>query len=179
MSDLEFIKNEDLRLTLENSNEYIYAVLENLKKNEQSELYKEETYRVIILYVISAIEAVLLYFYKEREEKMEYLDYKFVAPLPKNYIHSEKNSFPVVIAVQEKVGKEDHRIGLNDLVTFFKNKKLIQPKTASQILELNEIRNTFHFSKPRTKKCSLEHVESALKLLLHTIEKAPASLKIK
>ena len=54
MSDLDFIKDKELRSTLENSIEYIYALFEESKNGEQKQLYKEETYRVIILYVISA-----------------------------------------------------------------------------------------------------------------------------
>lgn len=179
MSDLEFIEDEELRKTLDNSIEYIYALLENSKNSEQSELYKKETYRVIILYVISAIEAILFYFYKERGEKMEYPEYKFVEPLSKNYIHSENKGFPVVVAVQEKVEKKEFQIGLHDLVNFFKSKKLIKKETVNDILELNDIRNTFHFNKPRIKNCDLKRVESALKLLVYVIEKAPLALKLK
>lgn len=177
MSDLEFIKDKELRETLENAIEYIYALFENSKNNEQKELYKEETYRVIILYVISAIEAVLLYFYKERGEKMEYPEYKFITLLPKEYIHIGRKGLPVVIAVQEKAEKKEYQIGLHDLVTFLKSKKLIKEETAVDILELNDIRNTFHFNKPRAKCCDLERVESALKLLVHTIKNAPLALK--
>ena len=179
MNDLEFIKDKELRITLENSIEYIYALFEQSKDGEQKQLYKEETYRVLILYVISAIEAIFLYFYKERGEKIEYLEYKFVEPLSENYFHNKKKGLPVIVAVQEKVEKKEHQIGLHDLITFFRGKKLIQEKTADDILELNDVRNTFHFSKPRIKSCDLERVESSLKLLVRTIKKAPLVLKIK
>ena len=178
MSDLDFIKDKELRSTIENSIEYIYALYEEVKKGEQNLMYKEETYRVIILYVISAIEAILLYFYKERKEKIEHAEYKFIQKLA-NYSHKEKQELPVIIAVQEQVENNEHQIGLYDLVTLFKNKGLIQEKTAGDIIEINDVRNTFHFSKPRTKKCDLERVESALSLLVRTIKKAPTALKVK
>lgn len=177
MSDLDFIKDKELRKTLEDSIEYIYTLFEQSKDDGQKELYREETHRVIILYVISAIEAVLLYFYKERGEKIEYLEYKFVQTLPTGYGHHGKTGLPVVVAVQEKLEKPEHQIGTHDLVNFFKTKKLIQEKTATDILELNDVRNTFHFSKPRAKNCDLKRVESALQLLVHTLEKAPRALK--
>ncbi len=177
MNNLDFITNKDLRSTIENSIEYIYALLEDSKNSKQKELYREETHRVIILYVISVIEAVLLYFYKERGEKMEYVEYKFAEQISEKYFHSEKKGLPVVVAVQEKIEKKEYQIGLHELVIFFKDKKLIKEKTVDDILELNDIRNTFHFNKPRTKKCDLVHVESALKLLVYTIEKAPLALK--
>jgi hypothetical protein len=110
---------------------------------------------------------------------MEYPTYKFIASLPKNYTHSERRDSPVVIAVQEKEEKKEYQIGLNDLVIFFKDKKLIREKTAEDILKINDIRNTFHFNKSRTKKCDLAHVEEALKLLVHTIENAPLAMKVK
>ena len=178
MSDLDFIKDKQLRSTLENSIEYIYALFEESKNGEQKELYKEETYRVIILYVISAIEAVLMYFYKERQEKIEYIDYRFVQYLSENYTHIKKKDFPVVIAVQEKIVKKERDISLRDLVVLFRDKKRIKEKTAKDILELNDLRNTFHFSKPRTKNCDLKSVEAALNLLVYTLEGAPKALVI-
>lgn len=179
MNDLDFIKDKELRKTLEDSIEYIYTLFEQSKEDEQEDLYREETYRVIILYVVSAIEAVLLYFYKVRGEKIEYLEYKFVQTLPAGYGYHGKAGLPVVVAVQEKVVKQEYQIGLHDLVNFFRIKKLIQEKTASDILELNDVRNTFHFSKPRAKNCDLKRVESALQLLVHTLERAPKVLQNK
>ncbi len=173
MSNLDFIKDKDLRKTLEDSIEYIYALFEQSKNDGQKELYREETYRVIILYIISAIEAVLLYFYKIRGEKIEYLEYKFVQTLPPKYEHREKIGLPVIIAVQEKLEKQEQQIGLHDLVIFFKTKKLIKEKTSNDILELNDLRNTFHFNKPRAKNCDSQRVEVALQLLVYILERAP------
>ena len=176
MNDLDFIEDASLRKTLEDSIEFTYALFERSKEDGQNKLYQEETYRVIILYVVSAIEAVLLYFYKVRGEKIEYLEYKFVQPLSTEYVHTKKSGFPVVVAVQKKIEKEEHQIGLHDLVQFFKAKKLIQKTTANDILELNDMRNTLHFSKPRAKNCDVKQVEAAFKLLLHTLETAPKAL---
>ncbi len=179
MDDLDFIKDNELRKTLEDSIEYIFALFEQSKDAGQKEIYREETYRVIILYIVSVIEAVMLYFYKARGEKIGYIEYKFVQTLPLEYGHREKIGLPVVIAVQEKLDKQEHQIGLRDLVIFFKTKRLIQEKTSDDILELNDVRNTFHLSKPRAKNCDLKRVESALNLLVHTIKRAPEALKNK
>lgn len=180
MSDLDFIEDTALRKTLDNSIDYIYALFKQSKDKEQTELYKEETNRVIILYVVSAIEAVLLYFYKVRGEKITYPEYRFVESLPERYIHKDKEGSPVVVAVQETMEKKEHQIGLHDLATFFKEKKLIQEKTVGEILELNALRNTFHFNKPRTEfTCDLNRVESALQLLVRTLQNAPKALGLK
>ncbi len=175
MNTLDFIEDTDLRKTLEDSIEYIYALYER-SKTEKNDLYKEETYRVIIVYVISAIEAVLLYLYKVRGEKLEYNDYKYVQFLNNKYIHKDKPNLTVVVAVLERVEKQEYQISLHDLIMFFLEKKLIQKSTADDILEKNDIRNTLHFSKTRTKKCDLSKVEEAFKLLLYTLERAPKAL---
>jgi len=182
MSDLDFIEDAELRKTLENSIEYISTLFKQSKdtEKEQTELYKEETYRVIILYVVSAIEAVLLYFYKVRGEKITYPEYKFVQILPEQFLYKEKEGSSVVVAVQETMEKKEHQIGLQDLAIFFKGKKLILEKTAIEILELNSLRNTFHFNKPRTNfTCDLKRVESALELLVRTLQNAPKALAVK
>ncbi len=179
MKELDFIKDEDLRKTLEDSIDFIYNFHEQSKGDEHNKLYQEEVYRIIILYVVSVIEAVLLYFYKIRGEKIEHSEYKFVHMLPPEFGHMNKAKLPLVIAVQVKVEKQDYDIGLHGLVIFFKAKKLIQDKTADDILELNDVRNTFHLNKPRAKKCDLERVEAALNLLVHTIENAPKALEKK
>lgn len=180
MSDLDFIEDITLRKTLDNSIEYIYALFEQSKNKGENKLYQEETNRVIILYVVSAIEAVLLYFYKVRGEKITYPEYRFVESLPEGYIHKDKAESPVVVAVQETMEKKEHQIRLNDLATFFKEKKLIQEKTVDEILGLNALRNTFHFNKPRTDfVCDLNRVESALQMLVRTLQKAPKALGVK
>lgn len=177
MNDLDFIEDTELRKRTEGSIEYSYALLEKSKNDEQSALYREETYRVIILYVVSAIEAILLYLYRVRGEKLVFLDYKFVQPLSPDYRHAKKVGLPVVVAVQEKMEKREHQIGLHDLVTFFKSKKLIKPRMVSDILELNDMRNTLHFGKTRTTDCDIKRVDDAFRLLAHTIELAPTLLQ--
>ena len=177
MGELDFITDKSLRETLENSIEFIYVLNERSKDSNQKKIYQEETYRIIILYVISAIEAVLLYFFKDRGEKFEYPDYKFTIALPPEFEHKAKSGLPLVIAVQEKKEKQDYQIGLHDLVIFFRNKNLIIEKTANEILDLNDVRNSFHFSKPRAKSCDLKRVESALGLLVYTLERAPKALR--
>ena len=177
MSDLGFIKDEDLRKTLEDAIEFIYVLFKKAQDDAQEEMYQVETYRIIILYVVSAIEAILLYFYKNRGDKIESLEYKCVQALSLEFTHTQKVGLPVVIAVQEKTEVKEYDLGLHKLVNLFKEKKLIREQTAKDILDLNDVRNTFHFSKPRTKKCDVKRVENALKLLLHTIENAPKALK--
>lgn len=179
MNGFDFINDNELRKRLEDSIEYIYVLYERSKLDGHNKLYQEETYRVIILYVVSAIEAILLYFYKARGEKIQYAEYKFVHKLSSKYEHIDKKGLPVVVAVQEKVEKKEHQLGMQELVTFFRDKNLMKEKTAGDILDVNDVRNTFHFSKPRAKICDLKRVERAFQLLMHTMENAPQSLELK
>ena len=179
MNDLDFIKDPVLRKTLEDSIEYIYALYEETKQDGQKPLYREETYRVIVLYVVSAIEAVLFYFYKTRGEKITKVSYRCIQTLSTSYQNKEKPGLPVIIAVQEGEERKDYELGLYELVKFFLTLKLIQEKTAKEILAMNRMRNTFHFNKPRPQICDKEQVENALRLLVHTLQNAPKSLEIK
>lgn len=177
MNDLDFIEDVTLRRTLEDAMEFILALYERSKTGEKNPLYQEETCRIIILYIISAVEAVLLYFYKVRGEKMEKLEYIHVYPLPTEYCHQQKIGSSVVIAVQKKEEKGDYEIGLHGLVHFFKEKKMIVDELAANILDLNDVRNTFHFSKTRDKKCDIARVEKALVLLVDILKNVPGKLR--
>ena len=63
------------------------------------------------------------------------------------------------------------------MVHFMKNNNLMRKETAQKILDINDIRNTFHFTKPRNKiTCEIDGVEKAFELLLKVIENAPATI---
>src|ERR1035437_2104187 len=97
---LDFIADESLRKTIEDAIQYIYIIFDQTEASD-SALYKEETYRVIVLYVISVIEAILLYVLKTRGEKIEYIEYKYVTSLPREFIYKEVPENSVVVAVQK------------------------------------------------------------------------------
>ena len=176
--ELDFITDNTLRKTIEDSIEYVYVLTEESKKKEdRSALYKEETYRVIILYIASIIEAILLYLYKRQSDKITYTYYKFINPLHEDYQHASDRESPVIIAVQKTVEKVEHQIGMFELVSFFKEKKFMKEETAEEILKINNLRNTLHLNKPREgNACDITQVEASLKLLVYTIRRAPKSM---
>ena len=175
-SELDFIKDKELKRTIEDSIQYLSLIFDSAKKSS-SDLYKEETYRVIILYVISIIEAILLHVLKKRGEKMTHIQYKFASPIQESFKHAELPHSPVVIAVQKEETKDERRIGLADLVAFMEKRNLMSETFATKILDTNDIRNTFHFTKPRNKiTCEIKTVENALELLVDTIKKAPKAI---
>lgn len=177
MNDLDFVTDAGLRRTIENSVEYMYALFEEIKEKEKSDLYKEETYRVIILYAVSVIEAVLLYLYKKHADEMTFLEYKYIQTLPPEYHHLSNADSRVVVAVQKREKMAEYKVGMSDLVDFFKERKLMKKETAEQVLQINDLRNTFHLSKPRDKAvCDIAQVESAIKLLVYVIQNVQKSV---
>ncbi|MDP3988685.1 MAG: hypothetical protein Q8P93_00395 [bacterium] len=177
MDDLDFIADPTLRKKVEDSIEYIYLLFEELKKREGNDLYHEETRRVIVLYTVATIEAVLLYLYKKHGEEITYLDYKFVQALSEKYKHESDRVATVVVATQNRKKKEDSQINLADLLEYFSSRKLMTKETGEKILAINNLRNTLHLNKVRDAiKCDITQVEVALNLLLHVIQKAPKTV---
>lgn len=176
MNDLSFITDADLRKTLEDSIEYIYSLHEQSKFDKQQPLYQQETRRVIILYIVSVIEGLLLFSYKLQSEKLTRIEYKDVCQLPELYRHKTKSNFPVVIAVREEVMRNDFEIGLRDLIGLFKRRKFISERLSEDLLDINNLRNTFHLTKQRTQNCDTINVEKALTLLVEILEITPGWL---
>ncbi len=175
--ELDFISDDTLRKTIEDSIEYVYVLMEESKKEDKSILYKEETYRVIVLYIVSVIEAILLYLYKRQNDKITYIDYKFINLLPEDYQHVSDCESRVIIAIQKITEKFDHQIGMFELVSFFKEKKFMKKETAEEILKINNLRNTLHLNKPRDESvCDIFQVEVSLKLLVYIIKRASKSI---
>ena len=87
MIELDFIKDLDLKRTLENSLDFVYSFRERFEDFPENKFHQEENHRIVILYVVSAIEALLMYFYKDRGEKTVNTDYKFIHTLPNEFIH--------------------------------------------------------------------------------------------
>ena len=64
-----------------------------------------------------------------------------------------------------------------NLVDFMKNSGLMEDKFAEEVLNANDIRNTFHLTKSRSQiKCEIETVEKSFELLIRTIGKAPRAI---
>lgn len=174
--DLDFISDASLRKTVIDTIEYMVALLATTEQDWASERYVDETHRIVVLYVASAMEAIFLYCFKIKGYEIPYFDYKYVQNLPPEYIYANQQGI-VVVALQKKLSKSDHQLGLHTLVNFYKDKKSIKAETAEQILEINTIRNTVHLTKPRTHACDITHVEAAFDTLVHVIRNSPKLLK--
>lgn len=176
VKEFDFIQDNKLRKTIKDAIQYIYIIFDQVKDSKNI-LYKEETYRVIILYVISVIEAILLYVLKLRNEQITYIEYKYVTSLPEEFSHSKIPQNSVIVAVQKEQIKTNNQIGLVELVNFMKDNGLMNEQFAREILNANDIRNTFHLTKSRIEiKCEIGIVEKSLELLVKVIKNAPKAI---
>jgi len=177
MDGLAFIEDAKLRKTIEDSIEFTYTLFEEAKAEGKSALYREETNRVIILYAVAAIEAILLFLYKKSGKTLTSFEYKFVQQLAPEFRHSSDVGSYLVVAVKQKTAIEDQKIMMRDLVNFFREEKFIKQDMVDELAHANGLRNTFHLTKSReTSVCDTAQAESALKLLLDVIEDVPKAV---
>ena len=173
--DFGFIKDSELRKKIEDSVEFIFASYEETKQGEKSNLFKTETYRVVILYTVAIIEAVLFYIYHERGVKIEKEEYKEKLYLPESYTNTKVAQGRIQIAVVKKREKDEIEIGLHELVKFMQEQRVLRVSTGIKILEINDTRNTLHLRKMRKSACTIAEVDEALALLVYVLENAPST----
>ncbi len=175
--ELAFITDAQLRQRIEDSIEYIYALYEESKHSDKNELYQTETYRVIILYTVSIIEAVLFYIYEKRGSVLTKTEYKEREYLHESYKNS-KVSGKLVVAVEKITEKSESEIGLKELVNFLSIEKIIKRETEEKLLNVIKTRNSVHLRQKGTNSCTIDEVEDALELLVYILSHAPRSIKI-
>lgn len=174
---LSFIQSKTLRKTIIDSIEYILFIFRETNKKNITPIYKEETYRVIVLYSVAIIEAILLHILEIRGDEITTLVYKNPSKISEKIKHQDYPYGNVVTAIQCKEKKLNQQIGVRDLVTFMKKNKFMSDETAHDIIELNNIRNTFHLNKKRAKiNLEVQKVELSLSLLHKIIKGAPKAI---
>lgn len=174
---LSFIKNSTLRKTIEDSIKYMQVICDETQADNKSKIYKEETHRVIILYIVAVIEAILLYVLKERNNKIFSLIYKNPHEISKKIKHLDYPNNKLITAIRIKKTKKDNEIGMKDLIDFMEKHNLMTATTAKEILTINNIRNTFHFTKSRDGiDIDIKKVEKAFAVLLKIIKGAPKAI---
>ncbi len=166
--ELTFITDVILRRRIEDSIEYIYTLYETTKQSDKNELYQTETYRVIILYTVSIIEAVLFYIYEKRKLSLKKTEYKAIIYLPDSY-KNDSLSGRVMLGVESVRTKIESEIGLKELVEFLCVNSIIKPATKDKLLEIIKIRNSVHLRQNGRNTCLVSDVDGALELLVYVI----------
>lgn len=174
--ELAFITDLVLRQRIEGSVEYIYALYENTKSNEERTLYHTETYRVIILYTVSIIEAVLFYIYEKKNFEICKTEYKDIVHLPESYknINSANKSSDgrVVIALEKISSKKESEIALKELVEFLTIKKVLKKETEQELLKIIKTRNSVHLRQSTRHNSTIADVDASLDLLVYVLTNA-------
>ncbi len=169
--ELDFVRDTILRQRIDDAIGYIYALYEESKNEQRNDSYRTETYRVIILYIVSIIEAILHYIRELRGDEITKVEYKDKITINSAY-KSRNTEGPVIMAVECKVAKTESEINLRELVQMMEG-TVLTPQTAARITELARMRNSVHLRQRNARACTVEDVEEALQLLVHTINHAP------
>jgi hypothetical protein len=163
-----FITNDSLRAKIISSIFTISGLYLVEEKQRNSPELAKEIRRVIILYSAFIIEAILLFMFKKKSEKLEKIDYKDVYELPSNF--QTASSYTLVVAKQVKIPKHERELMLDVLLKYYVEKGIISRNLESKIKKVKDIRNTFHLSKPRSGlRISQNDVQSASDTVYETI----------
>ncbi len=127
--------------------------------------YQDEMVRTIVLYNIGIIEALLLF--RAKKEKLIFYDEKYphATLLAKVFQHTDQD---LIISYRTKKARDQSRIWLHELIK--EQKDFLGVSLHEQIVDLQDIRNTFHLAKPRT-ILSLKKAEKSFDLVLKLAEK--------
>lgn len=177
-NNLDFIANATLRRKIEHAIEITSALY--LKRNEKgvSKGIALEFCRMEILYAASIIEAILLYMFKSKNEKLNKLEYKEVYPLPSSY---QSSGSPIlVLAKQSQIPRQERELMLDNLLVFFTKNGTIKNDLKKKIDKARTVRNTFHLAKSRQGiRCDALSVNSAYDAVIDIFSVARAHLKAK
>lgn len=173
--DTAFIKNKAAKARIDDSITYIFALYKDARNN-QSKSFQTETCRVIILYTISIIEALLHEAYAIVPEKITKEIYKDPRIIDGGYTHRANKDCSVVLNVRCTVEKPEREIQFNELLQFLKQ-KVLHPKTVQRLEKVNSLRNTFHLRKLGKSGCTTKDVEEALSLLDLMLNEIPKLLQ--
>lgn len=149
---------------MEDSLNYIFTLYETTKKEDSSNIYTQETYRVLVLYCTSIIEALLFEFYHLQKKDIVRTEYKDSQKLSSVYQNNRQPHGDVVITTRFQREANEAEIGLNELISFLHPTPLKQ-QTRDRLLQLNALRNSFHLRKIGSTQCTRANVEEALELL--------------
>lgn len=139
---------------------------------EIEDKYQNEMVRIIVLYNMSIVEALLLFWAKRRKKKFfedKYTD-KYTLPTELQGVAGKE----LLIAHFSRVEKNDTRVWFHDLIA--EGKQLLGKDLHGRVTDLQDIRNTFHLSKTR-RALSLKKAESSFDVVLEVVNKIKKDLK--
>ena len=173
--DTDFITDRTLQKRVDESITYIFALYFDAQDNQSKE-FETETCRVIILYTISIIEALLHQVYEVIPQNITKESLRDTRELGGGYQHAANKHCEVIVATRCIINKEPREIQFNELVSFLQHKAL-KKDTVARIKKINSLRNTFHLRKHGSSACKISDVDEALTLLELILKEIPRFLK--
>jgi len=134
--------------------------------------YQDETVRTVILYNMSIVEALLLFWTKKKKKKFfedKYTD-KYTLPIKLQGTSGKE----LLVAHFSRVEKDDTRVWFHDLIA--ECKQFMGKDLHDRVIDLQGIRNTFHLSKTR-RALSLKKAEGSFDAVLEVVNKIKRDLK--
>ena len=163
----DFISDEKVKDNIINSIDFSSALW--LLSEKIPEANREESYRTIILYTASIIEALLLYYLSRKNLFLEEEKFIHTARLGS---HFQNNLGETVVAIR----KMEKRLApdFSKIIDYLE--KTLGKNLSKNIHKIRETRNTFHLLKTRT-KIKEQDVKHANETLLKLIKKIQVKLK--
>jgi len=165
-----FVTPKAFRTNIVESVEFVAWLWVLAQKIEEK--YRDESVRTVILYNMSIVEALLLFWAKKKKKKFfedKYTD-KHILPTELQGVTNKE----LLVAHFSKMEKDDTRIWFHDLIA--EGKQLLGKDLHDRVVDLQDIRNTFHLSKTR-RALSLKKSEESFDVVLEVVNKIKRDLK--
>ena len=165
-----FVTPKAFRTNIAESVKFVVWLWVLAQKIEQE--YRDESVRTVILYNMSIVEALLLFWTKKKKKKFfedKYTDKYTLPSALQGTIDKE-----LLVAHFSKVEKSDTRVWFHDLIA--ECKQLLGKDLHDRVIDLQDIRNTFHLSKTR-RALSLKKAEGSFDVVLEVVNKIKKDLK--
>lgn len=165
----DFISNQKVKSNIINSIDFSSTLW--LLSEKIPEKNREESYRTIILYTASIIEALLLYYFSEKKLSFEEEKFTHVARLGSQF---QNNLGEVVVAIRKSEERKDP--DFFNCINYLE--KTLGKNLSKSIHKIRDTRNTFHLLKTR-KKIKENDIKYANEILLKLVKKIQTKLEFK
>lgn len=159
-----FVTPKAFRTNIVESVEFVAWLWVLAQKIEEK--YQDESVRTVILYNMSIVEALLLFWAKKHKKKFFEDKYTDKHTLPTTFQGATGKELLVVHF--SRVEKNDTRVWFHDLIA--EGKQLLGKDLHDRVIDLQDIRNTFHLSKAR-RGLSLKKAGNSFDVVLEVINK--------
>ena len=169
-SAFNFVKPKTFRANIVESVEFVAWLW--ILAHEIEEKYQDEMVRIVILYNMSIVEALLLFWAKKHKKK--FFEDRYINKYTLPRVFQGVADKELLLAHFSKTEKGDTRIWFHELIA--ESKQLLGKALHTRVVDLQDIRNTFHLSK-RRQVLSLKKAESSFDVVYEVVDKIRRDLR--